>query len=469
MIPMLTYLRSLGALSLMLAALPALSQTTHRFSVDQAVDHALKNAVPVKNALIGIRQQQQTNREVTALALPQFSGSLTMNRNINIPVQSVPDFISAATYGVLINEGVKDGNGNTIALPNGGNFGNLALAFGVPWTVSAGVDASQILFDGQVFVGLQARNAAMQMARQNAEVTLEQIKANVQKIYYQLVIGKQQMGSIEANIERFEKLLADTKAIYEQGFAEKLDVDKVQVQLNNLRTERTKIDNQLINGNAGLKFLINLPQQDTLLLTDSITEQALKSDILDASFNPSQRKDVQLLQSVNLLNSYNVKRYKLSAIPSLVAFGTYSKNAQRNKFDFFNRGDWFTTFIVGVKLNVPIFDGFARRARLENARLEYEKTTNQLEQVKQMAEMEVSQFRRNMTNALLTADAQRENLELAERVYQTTKKKYEQGLGSNQEIYNAQTELKVAQNNYYGALYDAITAKIDYLKATGKL
>ena len=75
----------------------------------------------------------------------------------------------------------------------------------------------------------------------------------------------------------------------------------------------------------------------------------------------------------------------------------------------------------------------------------------------------------NFTSALLTMDAQRENMELAEKVYNTTKIKYEQGLGSNQEIYTAQSELKVAQNNYYGALYDAIISRIDFLKATGKL
>lgn len=458
-----------GLITGLLSTSPAHTQTTHRFSVQQAVDHASKNAIPVKNALIGIQQQAQTNREVTANALPQVTGNVALNRYINIPVQSVPNFISAATYGVLVDEGVKDGSGNPIQFPNGGNFGTLALAFGVPWTASAGVDVSQILFDGQVFVGLQARNAAMQMARQTAEVTAEQVKANVQKIYYQLVVGQQQLGSIVANIERFEKLLADTRAIFEQGFAERLDVDKVQVQLNNLKTERTKIENQLANGNAGLKFLINLPQQDTLILTDSLSEDVLKSDILEGSYQYTDRKDIQLLQTVSRLQGYNVKRYKLSALPSLVAFSTYSKNAQRTQFDFFNKGDWFTTFIVGLKLNVPIFDGFARKARLENARLELQKTNNQLDQMKQMMDMEVTQFRRNMTNAILTADAQRENLQLAERVYQTTKKKYEQGLGSNQEIYNAQTELKVAQNNYYGSLYDAISAKIDYLKATGKL
>jgi outer membrane protein TolC len=463
------HLTTVGLLACLLGDNPVFAQTTHRFTVQQTVDHAIKNSFTIKNALIGIQQQQQTNREVTALALPQATGSVSLNRFINIPVQSVPNFISAATYGVLVDEGVKDGSGNPIQLPNGGNFGTLALAFGVPWTASAGVDVSQILFDGQVFVGLQARNAAMQMARQTAEVTSEQIKANVQKIYYQLVVGQQQLGSVIANIERFEKLLKDTRAIYDQGFAERLDVDKVQVQLNNLKTERTKIENQLTNGNAGLKFLINLPQKDTLLLTDSLTEDVLKTDILEAGYNYTDRKDIQLLQTVTRLQGYNVKRYQLSAIPSLVAFGSYSKNAQRTQFNFFDKGDWFTTFIVGLKLNVPIFDGFARRARLENARLELQKSTNQLEQTKQLMDMEAAQYRRNMTNAVLTADAQRENLELAEKVYQTTKKKYEQGLGSNQEIYNAQTELKVAQNNYYGSLYDAISAKIDYLKATGKL
>ena len=77
--------------------------------------------------------------------------------------------------------------------------------------------------------------------------------------------------------------------------------------------------------------------------------------------------------------------------------------------------------------------------------------------------------RLNMTSALQTIDNQKQNVTLAEKVYNTTKLKYEQGLGDNQEIYTAQAELKVAQNNYYNALYDAIVAKIDYLKASGKL
>ena len=295
------------------------------------------------------------------------------------------------------------------------------------------------------------------------------INVNVQKIYYQLVVGRQQLSSIDANITRFEKLLADTKEIFKNGFAEKLDVDKVSVQLNNLQTEKVKIQNQLDAGNAGLKYLMNMPQTEKLILTDSITDESLKDGILDNSYQYTDRKEFQLLEVGRKLNEYNIKRYRLSYLPSLAAYGNYYKNAQRNEFNFFNDGAWFTSSLIGLKLSVPIFDGFAKKARVDKAKLELEKTKNNLEYLKASIDNDVAQSKLKMTSAVLTIDNQKKNMLLAEQVYNTTKLKYEQGLGSNQEIYNAQTELKVAQNNYYSALYDAIIAKIDFLKAPGKL
>lgn len=457
----------LGAIFL-LANGVAVAQIRNEFSAKQAVDYGLKNAVQVKNALIDIKLQQQTNREITAAAFPQINGSVNTTHYFNIAVQTLPNFISPSVYQVLQDEGVKDGSGNSITQPVNG-FGNINAQFGVPWVASGGVEFSQLLFDGQVFVGLQARSAAMELATKSAEVTGEQIKANIYKIYYQLVVGNSQLASLQANIDRFEKLLWDTKEIYKNGFAEKLDIDKIVVQLNNLITEKQKVIQQLEAGNAGLKFLMNMPQKDQLVLTDSLTEDELKSNILDQSYNYNDRKEVQLLTIASKLNSYNVKRYNLSRIPSVAAFGSYSKNAQRNSFNFFNKGNWFTTSLIGLKISVPIFDGFARRARIESAKLTFQKSQNNLEQSKQSMDYEVIQARIKFKSALLTADVQKQNIKLAEDVFNTTRKKYDQGLGSNQEIYTAQTELKVAQNNYYSALYDAITSKVDYLKAVGKL
>lgn len=432
-------------LPLLLLGGMARAQTKNEFSVKQAVDYSLKNSVQVKNALLDIKIQEQVNRQYTALALPQANGSFSANHYFDIPTNLLP--------GELVNRpGTK-----------------VPVQFGTPWNATASIELSQILFDGQVFIALKARKNTLLLSLKTEEVTAEQIKANVYKIYYQLVVGKKQLTALDANIERFEKLLHDTKEIYKNGFAERLDVDKVTVQLNNIKTEKVKIENSLSIGNAGLKFLMGMPQKEELLLTDTLGEEELKSNILDENYNYTDRKEMQLLNVAKKLGELNIRRYKLTKWPSLVAFGSYGKSAQRTEFDFFGKGDWFTSSLAGIKLSVPIFDGNNRKAHLQQTKYELEKVKNNIANLQEGIDYEVTNARTNMNNAILTVDNQKKNVTLAEAVYNTTKKKYEQGLGSNQEIYFAQTELKVAQTNYYSALYDAITAKIDYLKAIGKL
>jgi outer membrane protein len=446
----------------------AFAQQQNTFTVSQAVDYATKNATQVKNALLDVKIQEQANKQITSVALPQVSGNIGVQHFPRIPVQSLPNFISPSVYQVLVNEGVQNGSGGNISFPAGG-FGTIAAQFGVPWTATAGVDASQLLFDGQVFIALQGRSRVIDFYNKTAEVTKEQIKANVVKIYYQLVVGKTQLSTVDANIVLLEKLQKDTREIYKNGFAEKLDVDKTTVQLNNLITEKSKIENLLKAGNSGLKFLMGMPQQDTLILSDTLTEAMIKDDILTSTYDYKNRKEFQLLSVAETLGNLNIRRYKLSKLPTVAAFGTFSKNAQRSKFNFFNNGDWFSTAIVGFKATVPIFNGFKTKAQIAQARLELEKTQNSIGQLKQSIDYDVEQSRIKMTSALLTLDNQRKNIILAENVYNTAKKKYEQGLGSTLEIFIVQTDLKVAQNNYYTALYDAITAKIDWQKATGTL
>ena len=443
------------------------AQQKNEFSVKQCVDYANKNAVQVKNALLDIDIQRQQNRQITAVALPQVSGSISGNHFFDIPIQNIPDFVRYNIYDVLEKKAVKDGSGNAITNPK--NFSPLPFSVTSPWNATGSIDVQQLLFDGQVFVGLVARDAVLEYAKKNVAITQEQVKANVYKIYYQLVVGKKQLGSLDANIERFEKLLHDTKEIFKNGFAEKLDVDKVMVQLNNIKTEKIKIENALAAGNAGLKFLMNMPQKEELVLTDTLSDADLKSGILDESYDYKNLAEMQLLAIAEKLGGYNIRRYKLSKIPTIAAYASYSKNAQRSSFNFFGKGDWYSTSLVGVKIAVPIFDGNSRNAHIQQSKYELQKTRNTIAQLKESIDYDVEHSHINMKTALLTMDNQKQNIELAEKVYNTTKKKYEQGLGSNQEIYFAETELKVAQTNYYNSLYDAINARIDYLKATGKL
>lgn len=459
------------ALLMLAAVAPAQTvptSTTHQFSLQQVVDYAGKHNMNIQTLLLDVKTQQQVNREVTANAYPQISGVLGTTYNAAIATQVIPDFISPATYGVLVNEGVKDGNGNTIQMPS--SFSYLPAQFGTKFSANIGVSLQQILFDGQVFIGLQAREATIAFKEKNVEVAVESIKANLHKIYYQLIVANTQVELLDANITRLEKLQHDTKLIYDNGFAEKVDVDKVNVALTNLRTEKNKILNQISNGYYGLKLLMGMPVQDNLVLTDTLSFDQIKEGALELNnYNYSDRKEFQYLDLAQKLNEYNLRRYKLSKYPTVVLQGNYLKNAQRNQFNFLNRDKWFTISAISLNVSIPIFNGFSTDAKIEQVKLDIQKADLQREMLKQSIDNDVAVANNNFKSALLTLDAQKKNMDLAELVYNQTKKKYEVGTGSQTEITAAQTELKNAQTNYTSALYDAIIAKTDYLKATGKL
>ncbi len=442
--------------------------TKHEFSVQQAVDYALKNNVNSKNALLDIQLQLEQNREYTSAAFPHINANIGTTYNPNVATQVLPNFISPATYQVLIDEGVKDGNGNPIIMPN--DFGFISAQFGTRFSANAGISLSQVIFDGQVFVGLIARPTAVEFRKKNAEVTAEMIKANINKIYYQLVVSKTQIELLDANIALIEKLLHDTKIIYENGFREQLDVDKVTVQLANLQTERTKVLNIISNGYYGLKVLMGMPVAEELVLTDKITEDEIKTGLLEQTiYSYEDRKEYQYAQIGKKLNEFNVRRYKLSQIPTITLDALYAKNAQRNTWSFLGKGDWFTISNVKLNINIPIFNGFFLKSKIEQAKLEVRKIDNQIDALKISIDNEVETARNNYRTAITTIDFQKKNMQLAEKVFQQTKKKYEIGTGSQMEINTAQTDMKTAQTNYITALYDAIIAKVDYMKATGKL
>lgn len=419
----------------------------HEFTIVQAADYARKNNLQVKNALLNVQIQKQTNREITAAALPSVTSNIGVTDFLKIPTSLIPGEIFGQPPGTYI-----------------------PVQFGTKYTSNAGIELKQLLFDGQVFIGLQARVTSIALQEKNVEVTDEVIKSNIYKIYYQLVVSKTQIGLLDANIGRLEKLAHDANELYKNGFAEKLDVDKVNVQLANLQTEKTKALNSISIGYLGLKTLMGMPARDTLVLTDTITEDQIINDFTsDTSYGYADRKEIQYLSLVRKLNEFNIKRYQLAYLPTVSFTASYAKNAQRNTFSFFGKGDWFTTSFIGLNIAIPVFDGFSKDAKIKRSRLELQQVDNQLTNLKLTIDNDVEQAKINFRSALATMAFQKKNMELAEKVYNQTKKKFEIGTGSNTEINAAQTDLVNAQTNYINGLYTAIIARVDYLKATGKL
>jgi outer membrane protein TolC len=417
----------------------------HELSLAQAVDYATNNSVLVKNALLDYQIQEQSNRATTSQALPQISANLGLTDYIQIPTTLIP--------GEFVNQP--------------GTF--IPLKFGTQYNATGGITLKQVLFDGQVFVGLQARQASLEFYRQKTEITAQLVRANLHKIYYQLLISKTQIDQIEANITSQKELLHNSNEMFKNGFAEQLDVDKATVQLANLESEKIQLNFNIANGYLGLKVLMGMPVRDSLRLTDTITYEMIRDAVLGDEYKYADRHDYQLLQTNQKLNEYDIKRYKKMYIPTASLTANYAQNQFTNDFNLGQKNSWFPATYVGVSVNIPIFDGFYKDANVKQAKLRLRQTMNNVDSLKNRIDNDVKTAQLRFAASLSTLDYQKKNMDLSERVYQQTRKKYDQGLGSNLEITTALSDQKTAQANYFNALYNAVIARVDYLTAIGKL
>ena len=260
--------------------------------------------------------------------------------------------------------------------------------------------------------------------------------------------------------------------MFTNGFVEKLDIDKTTVTLNNTKAAENQLNNGIAIGYALLKATMGLAQSDSIVLVDELSSTAIKDGVLEENFSYENRNEIKLLNKAVELQGYDIRRYKLSYAPTVAAFYSFQQNGQRNEnFKSFTGKSWFwySTNLIGINISIPIFDGFQKKYKIIQSQATLEKVQNTLDNAKKGIDMERTAAKNTLTNSILTMDVQEKNMELAEKVYNTVKKKYEQGLGSSFEVLQSDTDMQQAQSNYFRALYDAIIARVSYLKALGTL
>ncbi|HUC80931.1 MAG TPA: TolC family protein, partial [Flavisolibacter sp.] len=209
--------------------------------------------------------------------------------------------------------------------------------------------------------------------------------------------------------------------------------------------------------------------QDTVVLKEELTTESVKQDLLDESFRYEDRAVIRQLENVRKLQELDVKRYRLGNLPTVALGANYTLNAQGQQFFTNPNTIWINSAYVGLNITVPIFDGFQRRYKMLQAELNVQKAENNITNVKQAIDFEQTINKGTLRNALADLDLQERNLQLAEKVFNATKLKYQSGLGASFEVLQADTELQRAQANYFNALYNALIARISYQNSLGKL
>ena len=456
-------------------------QTSGGFTLDQCIVYALENTVDVKNARVDEEIALAKVRETRGIGLPQVDASLDLTHN-----QKLPRFF--AQYNVAQGFGGYDENGNpNLDIPgvNGTDIVASQNFFQLPSSGTAGLRIDQLLFNSSYLVGLKAANTYKELSYKTTEQTEINIIENVMKAYYGVLINRERITLFDANILRMDSTLRTTRALNQNGFAEAIDVDRIQVTLNNLKSERLKYINLQNLSMVLLKYQMNYPMEQDLAVSGTLSDLKVNEKLFEEyreGWDYKNRIEYKMLDTQTRLLELDVKNKLSNSIPSLSGFvnlgystqspdigGLFKTNSNFNDNGIVGPDKWYNYSTFGVSLKVPIFSGLQRTYQVQQAKLALLKNQNSFTSLKQSIDLSISQNTVTYQNSVETLRSQEENMQLADRVARVTKIKYEQGVGSNIEVIDAERSLVTSQVNYYNALYDAILSKIDLDKAYAKI
>ncbi len=420
---------------------------SYKFDLKAAIDYALNHQKTVLNAIVDEEIARNTVKHTVGIGLPQVSTSFNFQDFLKLPTTLLPgEFASPPSDSPI------------------------PVTFGTKFNSTAGIELSQLLFDGSYIVGLQASKTYKELSVRNTRRTKIETAVAVTKAYYAALVSGEQFDLIDANLTQLTKSLNDTEAMFKNGFSEKIDVDRLQVLKNNLETERENVTRLLQMNIDMLKFQMGMPIQADLELTDKISDvRAEPVAVLSADTTVYKRRiEYSLLETQKKLNEMDVRRQKSLFLPTLRGFASASKNFQSDNFaNHFEQS--FPTSVIGLTFSWNLISGGQRLYQVRNAKLAVRKSENDLLDLKNGINNELSASQKMYLNSLRSVENQQRNLTLSQEILRVTRIKYEQGIGSSLEVTTAETSQKEAQNNYITALYDLLISKVDLDRAAGRI
>jgi len=413
-------------------------------SLKQAKEYAFENHPTVKLANIDVALADARIKEALAQGLPQVNGVVDLNYFVKIPVSLLPAEIF------------------------GGPSGEFAeIEFGVPHNLSAGVSANQLIFSASYIVGVKLAKLYAKLTKKQVKKTAIDTQYDIEQTYLTALIAGENIELLQKNLPTIQRSLFETTQLNKNGFAESIDVDRIKLSKANIKAQIKNLQEQEKLTIELLRFQMGYPTYEPIILTDDIEAfTELNLAFLDSMANATQRIEFDLLDMQQELNKLQVKRYKTGYYPSLVGFADYGITSQRNKFLEFDNS-WFDQFLLGLSVNVPIFDGNMKRAQIETSKLNLKQLEIARAQTEMGFDIQKKQAITSYQTALNDKKNQEANLALAQNIYDTALIKYKEGLGSSLEVNSAESTFLQTQASYINSLYSLVLAKAGINKAYG--
>ena len=426
----------------------AFAQKKQEMTIEQCLEYALGNNESIQISELRINDAEAKIRGIVALGLPQamIQGGLNYNFEVQTSLVDASNFDRTLAPGTLTE-----------------------IQFALPFDGNVSMGVSQLIFDGAYFVGIEASKTFKQLSIKENERTKIEVVEAVTKSYYNVLINQAQLYLLNQNFSRLDTLLRETTQMYQNGFAEQIDVDRIKVSYNNIKVSlETQIQLSEISQKL-LKFQMGMPLEIPLVLTTPLRDVNLDIPDIPTNFNYNDRIEYSLLETNRNLALLDKKNYLSEYLPKIYGNFNYGFNNARSLGSDLLADNWFNFGIVGATVSIPLFEGFSKKTKIQQSKIKINQLDYQKSFLQKNIQIEIVQQKMSLESNLKILEVQRQNQELAANIFRITKIKFQEGIGSNLELTNADNEYKTAQTNYLITLYKSILSKIDLLKATGTL
>lgn len=445
-------------LTLMYTAVQAQQQASEptSFSLNQAIEYGLNENFNVKNSNLQSDLTTAQKGEVRANLLPQITANADLNHSFNVQQN-----ITESGIGFQANSPLPKGT-------------PIAFQLGLRNTFTPNMNVSQVLFDQAFFSAQGAAAANEEIAEKTITQTRIDVSVNITKAYYGVLVNEQQLKAIESNLASLDSSYQETNARYESGLARNIDLSRTLVSLNNVREQREEIIRLVALSRSILRYQMNLSETNPLILTDSLYPEMMEGILKVLTEKKSavytNRIEYSIMQSQEKYNKYLLKNAKAGHYPRLMAMGTFGYNPGATYFsDLSQSARWHNYSTIGLRLQIPVFSGFAVNYRVQQRQIQSKITENKKRSLEKEIDLEVEQALINLYGSVQSFNIQRDNLALARQNLEVLRSEYQAGIALSVEVTTAESDLITAQTNFYRAVYVALISKADYDRAVGNI
>jgi outer membrane protein len=411
-------------------------------SIRQCIDYSLANH---KSTLIyanKVKIAENQKKDAISAYLPQVAGTFGFDDNLELQTTVLP--------------------GAMVGSPN-----DIEVKFGTKYNSNASIQLDQTIYDQALIFGIKAGVPAQMIADLNREKNNEDLMYNTASAFFQIVVLKEQQKLLIGNEKQYNNLYAISKIRFDKGVGKKVDVDRVTVKLNDIKTQQKQIQLDIEKAYSSLRDAMGMSSKESFVIAESLDYNKyleFKNETLNV-----QNLIGYKLQSQNIaLQKIDVKRKQAAYLPTISAYARGGSQAFGNELDA-ALNDWKNYSAIGLKANVPIFSGGHRKAKIQESRLE-------LENAKQDLNLSIADFEMRFLNAskqlpedIATLNSNKANMELAKSIYESNKFEYDKGISLMSDLLDTDFTFRQAESRYMSSLFNLVTNRLIYERAKGTI